>query len=332
MPTVSVKVVEAKDIAKMDIIGHCDPFFLIKMGNQCHQTSKKHNCKQATYNETFTFEVPIVEELHIEAMDKDDFKRDDHFGHVSIQPSDGFNGWVELKGLAPLNLPHLGVHVTVRLHIEISIVTEAIAASEEMKEESPPAPIEVVDTVPPQAPSNDSDDGEDSQEDPDFVTTGDDMEDKKLRKQRRKQRRALRKQMHQALKEVDNQPVEDIQPSILPEGNPEAPVPSENTVPAEEPSPEAAVEEDSDGEDSQEDPDFVSTGDEIEDKKLRRKRRRERRALRKLQHQTEKEERQRKREEEQSEHEARKAEHEAQKAEKEARKNEKQDKKDKHQT
>mmetsp|Transcript_13042 Transcript_13042/g.18154 ORF Transcript_13042/g.18154 Transcript_13042/m.18154 type:complete len:187 (+) Transcript_13042:63-623(+) len=67
-----VNIKEVKEVVKMDVLGHCDPYFVMKYGEQEQTTSIKENCSEAVYDEEFEFLVePGVNKLTIFAMDKD---------------------------------------------------------------------------------------------------------------------------------------------------------------------------------------------------------------------------------------------------------------------
>mmetsp|Transcript_30353 Transcript_30353/g.38934 ORF Transcript_30353/g.38934 Transcript_30353/m.38934 type:complete len:178 (-) Transcript_30353:81-614(-) len=96
-PRFVVSIIEAKDVMKMDVIGNCDPYFVIKYGTQEATTTVKQNCTEATYNEDFDFLVEKGENrLEVIAWDKDMLKSD-YFGkavfdlqHVPV------HGWVDI--------------------------------------------------------------------------------------------------------------------------------------------------------------------------------------------------------------------------------------------
>mmetsp|Transcript_14405 Transcript_14405/g.18873 ORF Transcript_14405/g.18873 Transcript_14405/m.18873 type:complete len:166 (+) Transcript_14405:142-639(+) len=102
-PKYVVTIFEAKDIVKMDMIGHCDPYFILRYGNEEAKTSIKENCSAAVWNETFEFQVTQPEyedeeepqELEIFGYDKD-MLNSEFFGKATVplnkQP---FDGWVE---------------------------------------------------------------------------------------------------------------------------------------------------------------------------------------------------------------------------------------------
>uniref|UniRef100_A0A7S2UUK0 C2 domain-containing protein n=1 Tax=Fibrocapsa japonica TaxID=94617 RepID=A0A7S2UUK0_9STRA len=90
-----ITVVEGKDIMKMDLIGHCDPYFILKYGDYEARTSIKQNCSAALWNERFHFqEIDDIHVLEIFGYDKD-LLASEFFGKVNIELSRiPFDGWI----------------------------------------------------------------------------------------------------------------------------------------------------------------------------------------------------------------------------------------------
>jgi len=105
--TLSVRVVEARDVMPMDINGKSDPYVILRFANQQVKTNFIKNELNPVWNEIFTFDVDSGKEvLEVVAFDKDDFGSDDFLGHFAItlerykdqQPHDE---WFELQPKTP---------------------------------------------------------------------------------------------------------------------------------------------------------------------------------------------------------------------------------------
>eukprot|EP00640_Fibrocapsa_japonica_P007583 CAMPEP_0113936308 /NCGR_PEP_ID=MMETSP1339-20121228/3244_1 /TAXON_ID=94617 /ORGANISM="Fibrocapsa japonica" /LENGTH=145 /DNA_ID=CAMNT_0000938729 /DNA_START=104 /DNA_END=541 /DNA_ORIENTATION=+ /assembly_acc=CAM_ASM_000762 len=98
-PYYTVKVQEAKDIVKMDMIGYCDPYFVMRYGSQEQRTTTKQNANSGVWNETFRFPVvdDAIENLEIYAYDQE-ANKSGFFGRcmLNIATSVPFEGWVEM--------------------------------------------------------------------------------------------------------------------------------------------------------------------------------------------------------------------------------------------
>ncbi|GBB94769.1 hypothetical protein RclHR1_02410015 [Rhizophagus clarus] len=103
--TLTVTVVEAKNLKDEDLIGKSDPYInliLDKTNKQIQHTTTKSGDLNPTYNETFTFRTDGDSHLKIECWDKDTITSDDIIGkaevslsHVISKGSD--ECWVKLK-------------------------------------------------------------------------------------------------------------------------------------------------------------------------------------------------------------------------------------------
>jgi len=87
----------------MDLIGHCDPYFILRYGKVEAKTSIKENCSAAVWNETFEFQLDEdaneedgpPTELEIFGYDKD-MLNSEFFGKATVPLSEKpFDGWVE---------------------------------------------------------------------------------------------------------------------------------------------------------------------------------------------------------------------------------------------
>jgi len=97
-PKFVVTIIEAKDIIKMDMIGHCDPYFILRYGELEFKTSIKENCSAALWNESFDFKVSNAEgphELEMFGYDKD-MLNSEFFGKAALTLTEQpYDGWVE---------------------------------------------------------------------------------------------------------------------------------------------------------------------------------------------------------------------------------------------
>lgn len=86
--TLTVTVVEAKNLKDEDLIGKSDPYIkLILNENNTQATSTKSGDLNPTYNETFTFNIDGHKHLDIECWDKDTVTSDDIIGKNDVSLS-----------------------------------------------------------------------------------------------------------------------------------------------------------------------------------------------------------------------------------------------------
>uniref|UniRef100_A0A7S2UXI7 C2 domain-containing protein n=1 Tax=Fibrocapsa japonica TaxID=94617 RepID=A0A7S2UXI7_9STRA len=98
LPRYYVDIIEAKEIIKIDLIGHCSPYFVIKYGDQQQQTTIKENIDQGTWNERYTFYVrdKSVRFIEIFAFSKN-MVNSEIFGKVTIDLTHvPLAGWFEM--------------------------------------------------------------------------------------------------------------------------------------------------------------------------------------------------------------------------------------------
>ncbi|CAB4396851.1 hypothetical protein RhiirA5_365104 [Rhizophagus irregularis] len=118
--TLTVTVVEAKNLKDEDLIGKSDPYIkLILNENNTQATSTKSGDLNPTYNETFTFNIDGHKHLDIECWDKDTVTSDDIIGkndvslsHVISKGTDDV--WVKLKS------GKLGIRSKGEVHLQMT--------------------------------------------------------------------------------------------------------------------------------------------------------------------------------------------------------------------
>ena len=83
--TLHVRVVEANDIPKMDLITDTDAYCILRTGSETRKTYTCQNCKHPRWNQEFHFNVssPTVGSLGITMRDEDVFK-DDNISYIDI--------------------------------------------------------------------------------------------------------------------------------------------------------------------------------------------------------------------------------------------------------
>ena len=114
-----VHAVEAKDVPKMDVIGKCDPFMVLRMDSKPSETWKTKDIKQ-TYEPHWdqVFKIPInntLDTLQIQLFDKDNFTDDDlistkNFQISQFQLGKVVDAWYDF-------IPHKGVKKGGKVHL-----------------------------------------------------------------------------------------------------------------------------------------------------------------------------------------------------------------------
>jgi len=81
----TITVIEVKDLKDTELIGKMDPYVKLECGKEHHKTkTMKHAGRNATFNQTFIFNLEGKEDsLHIHVMDEE-LISDDHVGRVDI--------------------------------------------------------------------------------------------------------------------------------------------------------------------------------------------------------------------------------------------------------
>ena len=77
----------ARHLPKMDLMGKCDPYILLSLGNQKQQSSIKYNTYDPDYDEEFNFAIADTtssEPLTLDLMDWDRFTEHDYIGSLQI--------------------------------------------------------------------------------------------------------------------------------------------------------------------------------------------------------------------------------------------------------
>lgn len=80
-----VTIRNVRHLPKMDVLGTCDPYIILSLGNQKYQTSTKNNTYNPEYDEEFLFNViDTTEILTLDLMDWDRLTAHDYIGSVQI--------------------------------------------------------------------------------------------------------------------------------------------------------------------------------------------------------------------------------------------------------
>ncbi len=87
MPQIRVTVRNVRHLPKMDVMGKCDPYIMLSLGNQKQQTSIKYSTYDPNYDEEFVFTVDDTsnsDTLTLDLMDWDRLTEHDYIGTVQI--------------------------------------------------------------------------------------------------------------------------------------------------------------------------------------------------------------------------------------------------------
>jgi hypothetical protein len=88
---IKVKVKNIRHLPKMDAMGKCDPYVILTLGSQKHQTTVKNSMYDPDYDEEFEFSVDkeeISDPLTLDLMDWDRLTDHDYIGSVQIDLND----------------------------------------------------------------------------------------------------------------------------------------------------------------------------------------------------------------------------------------------------
>lgn len=105
--TVTITIVEAKHLPKMDVHTKCDPFAVLTLGTLTRKTKVVKKTYAPEWAETFVLtynqsEGPPPAELEVELFDWDKIGGQEFIGRVTISLADLLNdemqGWVDLQG------------------------------------------------------------------------------------------------------------------------------------------------------------------------------------------------------------------------------------------
>jgi hypothetical protein len=86
MPQIRVTVRNIRHLPKMDVMGKCDPYIVLSLGSQKHQTSIKYSTYDPNYEEefVFSFDEGTSDNLTMDLMDWDRLTEHDYIGTVQI--------------------------------------------------------------------------------------------------------------------------------------------------------------------------------------------------------------------------------------------------------
>ncbi|OHS93774.1 hypothetical protein TRFO_11575 [Tritrichomonas foetus] len=159
-----VKVVEANDLPKMDLIGKVDPYCILQMG-----TSKKYEKTRVinsnynpVWNETFSFTVgeQLSDLLHILVKDHDTIAKDEAISKLMIKLSDLPFGIVteNLYNLMPVGNVKKGGKIRLVLHLCKETDTPFTQCPKSLPQYQPNIPSNMQPNIPsnmqPNMPSN----------------------------------------------------------------------------------------------------------------------------------------------------------------------------------
>jgi Ca2+-dependent lipid-binding protein len=119
----AVHVVEGKDMPDVDLIGTCDPYVVVKVGDEKYTTKVIKKSQFPIWNEKFEFGVEKgAKHVDFTLYDSDKGKIDDSLGHVSIPFENLRHGpndfWIDLP---ERNKKHPKIHVVIHQLPRINI-------------------------------------------------------------------------------------------------------------------------------------------------------------------------------------------------------------------
>jgi len=144
--TVTITVVEAKYLPKMDKHTKCDPFAVVTLGKAVRRTKTVKKTYSPTWGETFTLTYnesdTAPSEVLVELYDEDVAKSREYIGHVEISlaelAADEFQGWLDLQGVDGALVRGLGKNISmVHLHVRFSDQLPYVPFWEPILEERP---------------------------------------------------------------------------------------------------------------------------------------------------------------------------------------------------
>lgn len=125
MSKLTIIVLEAKGIPKVDVIGWSDPYVQVRVGNsKVEETKVRKNEKHPVWDKRFKFDVKSkADEIHIRIMDHDTISADDPIGTVvlpieGLEPNKGILQWFPVK-LSPKVKPDTepcAIRLVLELH------------------------------------------------------------------------------------------------------------------------------------------------------------------------------------------------------------------------
>ena len=125
-----VRVVEAKDLPKMDVIGKADPYVIIQMSGTKYSSKTKtvYDTYNPYWNEEFHFQVTNINTNHIDFLlkDEDRFTRDDPISKLRISLSHLQINRVVDNWYSPTPVKH--VKKGGRLHLVLHLAEAGVQA------------------------------------------------------------------------------------------------------------------------------------------------------------------------------------------------------------
>lgn len=122
-PVLHVKVMEASDIAKMDVVGYTDAYCVLNLVNglKVEKTKVIDNNMRPKWNELFSFQIANADTdiLHIHMMDKD-LKFDDDMADLDIHCNELEFGRIYDKWFSMIPVPGVKKGGNLRLRLQLA--------------------------------------------------------------------------------------------------------------------------------------------------------------------------------------------------------------------
>eukprot|EP00960_Hanusia_phi_P058859 764000-Hanusia_phi.AAC.3 len=84
LPELCVSILSAENLPKMDVLGSCDAYCILRWGEDQRKTSTIKGSYNPTWNEEFRFATSGGRDLEVKVMDWDRITKDDEVGSVTI--------------------------------------------------------------------------------------------------------------------------------------------------------------------------------------------------------------------------------------------------------
>ncbi len=112
-----VRLVEGKNMPKMDVLSHSDPYVILQIGGERKKSNVIQNNANPRWNQQFYFDVrnPENDFLELEVWDKDTFTADDRIGRTSVP----------LRGLRRMHPKDVWVNLDGRPNTQLHLILTA---------------------------------------------------------------------------------------------------------------------------------------------------------------------------------------------------------------
>lgn len=115
----NIKIIEAKNVPKMDIIGSCDAYVALTFGSKRYKTGVKENTLNPVWNETFQFPIQNQNDILTLIVSDRDMTTDEDFAkltfHINlIKPGTVIDKWFDCEQLKSAKMKcslHLLIHI-----------------------------------------------------------------------------------------------------------------------------------------------------------------------------------------------------------------------------